>query len=138
MIAVNELRIGNWVAIPECAIRSKILGICPEKYRIDNTDIDLDDCDVWFEPESIEPIPLTPEILEKCGFVCENANEDDRYYHLRLSNEKYCDLSFIIGDKNGFTEVCLFPYENVFRYQYLHQIQNIYFCLCGEELKINL
>ena len=133
MIAANELRIGNWVNYdsddtPFCVIEIAISGI-----SVKNSEEET-----WIEIDQFSPIPLSSEILEKCGFICENANEDDRYYHLRLSNEKYCDLSFITGDKNGFMEVCLFPYETYFRYQYLHQIQNLYFTLTNEELKINL
>ena len=134
MIKSSELRIGNYLQgdpldIPKIQIFhngiTKITGFGIS--AIESGSI-----------TSLNPIPLTPEILEKCGFVCENANEDDRYYHLRLKNEKYCDLSLVIGDKNGICEVTLFPYEDYFRYQYLHQIQNLYFALTGEELIINL
>ena len=51
MIAPNELRIGNWVKI----------GYVPHMV-IDGKHIDL-------YCEDYQPIPLTPEILEKCGFT---------------------------------------------------------------------
>lgn len=54
----------------------------------------------------------------------------------RLNDDKHCDLSLISGDKNGKLEICLFPYEDWFRYEYLHQIQNIFKDLTNEELPI--
>ena len=134
MLKANELRIGNYLqgdplSIPRLQMFhngiTAITGFGISAIETGNI-------------TSLKPIPLTPEILLKCGFDCENANDDDCYYYLRLSKEKYCDLSLITGDKNGFMEVCLFPYEEVFRYKYLHQIQNAYFAITNEELKIYL
>jgi len=66
---------------------------------------------------SIEPIPLTEELWKK-------ISEDD----------------FILSDKSGFV-----IFKNGYAYQfiysdypYLHQLQNLYFCLCGKELELNL
>jgi hypothetical protein len=52
MIQENELRIGNWVDDS----RGFLYKI--QKYHFENTDFDI-----------TMPIPLTSEILEKCGFV---------------------------------------------------------------------
>lgn len=88
----------------------------------------------------IAPIRLTPEILSSCGFeenlLDENNESEGVYYSLRLSEDKYCDLCLISGDKNGILEVCLFPYTDQFRYQYLHEIQNIVKDLTKKELEI--
>lgn len=92
--------------------------------------------------EEFYPIPLTEEILLKCGFekeLLDPSNPDEGvYYALEFSGEKYCDLSLISCDKNGFLEVGLFPYEEVFRYRYLHQLQNLVHSLTGKELEIKL
>lgn len=83
------------------------------------------------------PIPLTEEWLLKFGFKKETLGDDEGFfYSYRLKNDVYCDLSFLSGDKNGYLEVTLFPYEQWFRYRYIHQLQNLYFALTGEELKI--
>ena len=51
MIKANELRIGNWVNIDKCIRKFNI-----SDFEYSNYDIS-------------DPIPLTPEILEKCGFA---------------------------------------------------------------------
>ena len=49
--------------------------------------------------------------------------------------KKYCDLSIISGGKKGFVEVSLFPYENFFKYKYVHELQNLFFAITGKELE---
>jgi len=81
-------------------------------------------------------IKLTEEWLIKFGFQREVLSDNSGYFYiLELNDNKYCDLCFISGDKNGFIEVGLFPYEEWFRYQYVHELQNIYFAITGKELK---
>lgn len=127
----TELRIGNWVITPD--------GKLEQVTRLDGS---IHTKSGFYNPALCKGIPLTPDILEKLGFEKEllekNNPEEGYYYFLRLSDDKYCDLSFISGDKNGFLEVCLFPYSDQFRFQYLHQLQNLYYALTGKELEITL
>lgn len=58
------------------------------------------------------------------------------YYTLELNENKYCDLSICSGDKNGFIEATLFPYEDWFRYKYVHELQNLFFAITGRELEL--
>ena len=69
------------------------------------------------------PIPLTPEILEKCGF--------DRNCILKISQGVNIEWSY--GKEVWLTKEgeVIYEFENT---QYLHQLQNLYFALCGEEL----
>lgn len=76
--------------------------------------------------EDISGIALTPEILEKCGFKREDLIED--YFH--IGDHFFC-LKLLKG-KFLFTK---FWHVEV---KHLHQLQNLYFCLCGEHLKIEL
>lgn len=62
----------------------------------------------------LNPISLTEEILLKCGF--EKTKEIDSW---ELKGFGFVDIS---------TPQC----------KYLHQLQNLYFALTGEELTINL
>ena len=81
----------------------------------------------------VEPIPLTPEILEKCGWVSIynfDFGEGYQYRHDKLK-AKVTKVADAIGFHIRFTDFTL-------EYQYLHQLQNLYFALCGEELTINL
>jgi hypothetical protein len=74
------------------------------------------------------PIPLTPEILEKCGFL---AGAD----HMKGQ------WVFVNG-------ASLFPDGQYFTYldqrrplstvKYLHQLQNLYYRLTGQELEVKL
>lgn len=67
MIKANEMRLGNLVN------RRGEAGVV---VSLDAEDVcvrfggEWGDYERWYF-ESIDPIPLTPEILEKCGFVTE-------------------------------------------------------------------
>ncbi len=112
MISENELRIGNWITYPNSN---------PFQITRDNV---LNN-DFWDDvEENIEPIPLTPDIVEKCGF--ENKNRE--YHH------------------SNFYPTCYFENELFFvefgeyriSKKHLHQLQNLYFDLTGEELNVQL
>jgi hypothetical protein len=75
------------------------------------------------------PIPLTEEILLKCGFEKPKFSYD------------FGKLSIVLrgvhGYKNGrtyFNSWCIIEKQ----IEYIHQLQNLYFALTGEELKIEL
>lgn len=116
----SELRLGNYV-YDNLGGLLKIKGI--------STESDL---------RHIKPIPLTEEILLKCGFVKDEEYDEggliDFRYELNLLNKS---ISFT---SNWNTEDCFYVNltqcgVDVF---YLHQLQNLYFALTGEELTINL
>lgn len=125
---ISELRIGNWVAYKkkvkggyDCTTITKS---CFEGNHIEKT----------FKPEL-----LSFQWLENFGFkkslLDEGNSSEGFYYSLRLSEDKYCDLSVLSGDKNGYVEVCLFPYEENFRMKYVHQLQNLFYAITGKELR---
>lgn len=68
---------------------------------------------------SIKPIQLTEKILLKCGFVY------DGMYRIKGMSIWMCNDMFLC-------------YKNGVIIQHLHQLQNLYFALTGEELKIEL
>jgi hypothetical protein len=78
------------------------------------------------------PIPLTPEWLERCGFV-----QDRNGWHIPGSqfslteNLFPCWLDRMLwpGGIPDFDHVSL---------KYAHQLQNLYFALTGEELNVKL
>lgn len=122
MISANELRIGNYYDH-----NGEIRQVTP------NTILE-----VW-EAEHIwcEPIPITEEILFKCGF--ENIGSSYNTWGLK-SNEFSGYLFTIELDKPFYFKVCdlLLNHWSERPIQYLHQLQNLYFSLTGEELTINL
>jgi hypothetical protein len=81
--------------------------------------------ELWCKPiDEIHPIPLTKEILLKCGFEI-----------LPWGYVKKSSMDFGIR-----LNLKTFNYEvsgnNSVKIQYLHQLQNLYFALTNEELKI--
>ena len=95
--------------------------------------------------DGFKPIPITEEWLLEFGFTPTTCSDkpiwsenyhDLTYYDLKLSKDKYTDLSLLSSYiENENITVELFPYE-VFKYKYVHQLQNLYFALTNEELTI--
>lgn len=107
MIKANELRIGNY-------FQSNVVGtLCIG--QIHPADFALYDGVIL---SNIEPIPLTEEWLIKFGFsVYKHGAELGNFSILKLLNPiEYNCLGVNL--------------------KYVHQLQNLYFCLCGEELTI--
>jgi hypothetical protein len=78
-----------------------------------------------------KPIELTPEILEKCGFI----KQENGWYKFNIL-EDYINLYF---ERLTKTELSISGLGiKMPHIQYLHQLQNLYFALTGEELEINL
>lgn len=135
MIQANELRLGNWVCWndePEVQ-PLKVTGVFKEDVFVQMTfgDGSKDETDTGYD--SIRPIPLTPEILEACGFVL-RSHKGHYNYHSKVISE-FCnsrsELS-LLGDTAYFNGAEV-PYP-----EYLHQLQNLFFCLVGEELDVKV
>lgn len=115
----QELRIGNWVDRDGKLYRILsgygLLTGAVAKYK---------------------PIPLTPEILEKCGFEKREQGVCNCYYipNSTISMSYQIELVWLKDIING--KESGFPfYRNAFcTVKYLHQLQNLYFALTGEEL----
>lgn len=86
--------------------------------------------------DKLSPIPLTPEILEKCGFK-KNGTFDKQFNN---GNQIEIDLSDEYKGEVwlGGSDSCTNGMGFVANCQYLHQLQNLYFALTGEELTVNL
>jgi len=84
-------------------------------------------CHGCYKVHRIEPIPLTEEILVNwCGF--------DRKIGYGFVNNRIHGNFFKSIDETYFT----YTYYNVrIKINHLHQLQNLYFALTGEELPIN-
>lgn len=113
MIQANELRIGNH-------IRGLAMGsVHTVSLHFFNELLDDDTMSDWYSP-----IPLTSEILEKCGFI----KDHDTYKKLNSN------LSYLF--RISYTGVGWFSMNAIANIPalYLHQLQNLYFALTGEEL----
>lgn len=117
----TEIRVGNWVK--EESLGYKQWGLK-----------DFDNYHGEHYPENwisdkIEPIPLTSEILEKAGFAAYKFGywmdrKDIDGFRYDLNDKEFCIVEAI----DRFCAPC----------EHLHQLQNIYFALTGNELQINL
>ncbi len=74
--------------------------------------------------ESIEPIPLTEDILLKCGL-------------LKTSIGTFLLGSYELVSYNNHYNVSVFK-GKICELSHLHQLQNLYFALTGEELNLQL
>lgn len=118
MIQPNELRIGNWVKIVYDDFYHKIKSIDDFCVKVE--------CDTFYSiirPTEVQPIPLTDELLKKCGFreIVEKV-----FVHGEMVN-------LVKGD-NGY---CLYDRLSI-DISSLHQLQNIFFALTGKELEVKL
>ena len=125
MIQANELRIGNKVYD-----NGKICTIESINAFADG------EADVYLVETGnagmfIDPIPLTEDILLKCGATSVIFTTNNE-----ISSFDIGDLMFE-KEVNGY---CVFGSEWTIGkpFHYLHQLQNLFFCLCGKELTIKL
>lgn len=121
-IKANELRIKNLV------LRR---GIEEDVYTLGTSTING-------KPEhEFSPIPITPELLEKCGFSFDEAKS---YFYLQIKGNGLIalhkdDFSIFIADSfdelgfAGSKKACI---------KSVHQLQNLYYCLTGSELECKL
>ena len=122
----EELRIGNYVI-------SKMCGQI--KVQFIPVDIDM---------ENYEAIPLTEEWLIKLGY--KNAESYIISYRLFYINDGNFDGDFIVRFYRDDIDVAPFSKIPVhgrdqflsISIQYVHQLQNLYFALTGEELTLKV
>lgn len=129
MIEANQLRIGNWIMdrgnkqwqIDCWELPNKVAAKAP--YIGESLGKPIYGHPLTEDVEYLQPIPLTPEILEKCGFERINHISEGILYK---NNWLRCN-EFISGWawRGGYISN---------KPKYLHQLQNLYYCICGEEL----
>jgi len=116
----SELRIGNYVASTNFKYIIKEVG---EKYvRIKDINLDYDYNYPLCEITNLKPIPLTEDILIDFGFSNLELDNGEFYYQINKFR--------LNSNYSGFY------YSNNLVIKYVHQLQNLYFCLTGEELII--
>ena len=87
----------------------------------------------------LEPVPLTEEMLLKAGFIKEfNSGCDERDHNSYYYSGKEINLTidFELGSSDHLYE-CL-SVTGSQKLKYVHQLQNLYFALTGEELKYEM
>lgn len=120
MINIQELRVNNWVSkIENTDINSCIqLGYTQIGYLFTYTAIS----GISYK---FHPIPLTSEWLESAGF-----KETVQGVYV---NGKY-DIERLTADSEEW-EFCIYENQTGTTIKYVHQLQNLFFCLSGKELE---
>lgn len=85
--------------------------------------------------DKLNPILLTVDILEKCGF---SVIGEKPFYSLRLKLNSTDELCWYSQDHELRYQTQGSGFTRSFNTKYLHQLQNLYFILSGEDLKIKL
>lgn len=126
MIDAKELRIGNYIQLRDKLVMVRgipnvhKLLIPGEQYAV--------------EVDEFDPIPLTEELLLKCGFTEAYSDSKGYIYSINEVNFLRCffDIPYIFIETEEDEDLFNRPIEN------LHQLQNIYFDLTGKELEVEL
>jgi hypothetical protein len=136
MINANELRIGNKL-IANKGYMGKVLAF--ERFNTDKNVVFFSDGSEHGIGEFIEDcigVPLTEEILLKCGFQHHKYANDESFFEMQISKDIFLNYSpfhcrYILRKQ---------WYGNIYNgnIEYLHQLQNLYFALTKTELEVNL
>lgn len=139
----NELRIGNYIGHYDSDYTDD-----PKEIHFMDVVVELNERTAYLKSDfcgkigcsydELIPITLTPEILEKCGFIDRSGTlANRRGFGLQLFDRMeivwYVQEGYIRYQTKvqGFTHT----FEHI---KYLHQLQNLYFILTDQQLKIKL
>jgi hypothetical protein len=133
MIEASELRIGNYI------LHKSGVRILPVKCTFQHFELLAKGLS-----KDMSPIALKPEIVIKCGFI-ENKKyhllPDAREFILTLpvmginKNEIY---AYINSNKESYARATVNSLTISNNFHYVHQLQNLYFTLLGNELEVTL
>lgn len=158
MIQATDLRIGNtvydWakrIAVVESIHKDGSIRLSSEgNYKYES-----------FKSEHLSPIPLTEEILLKCGFEKkdivkwhgngydyqpEGVFTEQQDYVLNVGEDNDIIVRFEKWSLDNDTKMQIHNCNWYVRcyglinceIKHLHQLQNLYWCLCAKELEVNL
>ena len=133
MIKPTELRLGNYVNLNDgsdiddfrkvSGIGSKILYLRIKQCRVSEVHVNFN---------RVYPIPLTEELLEKCGF--QELYRTD--HSIRLELMDYPEIEY----KWNATFNWMLTYKTtvIGNVKYLHELQNAVYFLTGKELDVQI
>jgi len=141
MINANELRLGNWVETYTVMLSGSWIDKDGNVHGQDTIteptirqkQIDIKDLEIISKAGGLATyrgIPLTGEILEKCGFVKEVDSGSGKPYEYHITFGDNYTLIYYPDLPDWELAGMPLPVSP----KYLHQLQNLYWCLVGEEL----
>lgn len=127
MIPPNEIRIDDWFS------HNKSWSYREKDGPFQWTESDwyaVGECTLFLE--NVDPIPLTLELLQRCGFILEHVTAYGKpyYYHPAGIFLDFYNKKFSLCYKTGYS--IAMPFDSV------HKLQNLFFDITGEELPITL
>ena len=128
---VNELMIGDWVQPPDSV--GRVVSIAKIK-AIDSYAVMTNVGGPWLFDE-IDPIPLTPEILDKNGFGY--VLKVKEWAHFYLGKEHCENANYHIGTNNRGIYWLNTGRNSIYGLQFVHELQHA-LRLCGIENEIEL
>jgi hypothetical protein len=135
MIKVAELRKGNLLVLTVNFkdVIHRVDEIYTDEVKV--TSIEDNSCFPRMNLRTCKPIPITVDLMAKCGF---GWNSEEQVYFLQVGNTVYLefDVDFncsIVPETWRGQPLHLWG-DN----KYLHQLQNLYLDLTGNELEIKL
>jgi hypothetical protein len=125
----NELRIGNFIMFSETGAKFRVVEIDNYGFRVANANEDT-----WIGNYNFEGIPLTEEWLLKLGFILLSESKYSKKFEC-INNDSFC-FSFPKLGANVHHYGMSYRGELLSNIKHVHQLQNLYFALTGEELTI--
>lgn len=118
-LTIKDLMIGDWVYNTHNRQNERVQEIGSGLVMLDYNDL--------YEYDEIEPVPITPEILEKNGFEKIEA----KYYRYFLEEKDYYESVSVYFDEEANVQVrVLDGSEFKGRIKYIHELQQA-MRLCG-------
>ncbi len=118
----SELRIGNW--IDEQGIENQVTDLTWRHGEFETNGTMLVEC---------EPIPLTEEWLERFGFEQHHDDCSNGVMYIKDIFSEQPKTWGVYPNEVGSGIVI----KDSIKLEHVHQLQNLYFALTGEELKQN-
>lgn len=144
-IKETDIMIGNFFHVGSDIGRVLIIN-GQREVKFDNVYLECSESFEWFEINSLKGIPLTEDILLKCGF--EKRNTDQIRYNretIELTHVEFWDedddgneVSFKEWKLSELYHSDLFYYKSFPSIQYLHQLQNLFKALTQTDLKVEV
>lgn len=138
MIKPEDLRIGNWLQFEDKPVQVESIDPlrelpernlkCSIQIKEWLTDKHYTYTGKWLN--RFEPLQLTPEWLENCGFV-----KDRNGWHLPNTQFSLTDNLFPCWLDRMLWPGGLPDFNNI-QLQYVHQLQNMFYTLTGKEIQI--
>ena len=126
-LKTTDLRIGNYLYSLETSKNQIVTGIVNDSIFIHALTFDTQSI------KNFKPIQLTEEWLDRLGFYSKYKSNHKMWNIFGFDLHQISDED---EDGNKIPQEQIFYYAFSYEIKYVHQLQNLYFALTGEELTI--